>query len=203
MHGLDSPATDSFMLWIDAVGGYWVCLADMVTLGQPTSAESGHVGILADISARHAQIRRDSEGYTIEALRPLRVNGTLVSGMAYLTDGSTIQLAETVRLRFRRPHSLSATARLEFASFHRTQPACDAVLLMAESCVLGPQPHSHIVCRNWRHEVLLYRHRGQLYCRSDGQLSIDGAQLTQRGRLTFDSHVHGPGLSFSLEPLKH
>ncbi len=199
MHGLGAPANDSFMLWIDAVGGFWVCLADTVTLGQPTCAEPGHIAILADISTRHAQIRRDAEGYTIEALRPLRVNGTLVTAVAYLTDGSILQLGENVRLRFRRPHPLSGTARLEFASFHRSQPACDAVLLMAESCVLGPQRHSHVICRHWPHEVVLYRHRGQLYCRSTAALSIDGAQPSHRGPLSLNSHVQAEGLSFSLE----
>ena len=29
---------DKFMLWVDAVGGYWVCLADTVIVGQPISA---------------------------------------------------------------------------------------------------------------------------------------------------------------------
>jgi hypothetical protein len=201
MHRLDAPASDSFMLWIDAVGGFWVCLADAVTLGQPTCAAPSHVAILADISTRHAQIRRDAEGYTIEAFRPLRVNGTSVTAVACLTDGSTVQLGETVRLRFRRPHPLSATARLEFVSSHRTQPACDAVVLMAESCVLGPHSHSHVVCRDWSQQIILYRHQGLLYCRSAGGLVIDGSECGQRGRLAFNSHVQCKGVSFSLEPL--
>ena len=61
--------TDKFMLWIDAVGGYWVCLGDEITIGQPVSAGSVDVPILGDISPRHARIRRDGEGYVIEAIR--------------------------------------------------------------------------------------------------------------------------------------
>ena len=64
------PSLDPFMLWIDSVGGYWVCLADELIIGQPGRAD---IPILADISSRHARIRRDSEGYLIDALRDVRV----------------------------------------------------------------------------------------------------------------------------------
>ena len=30
MHNLDR-----FLLWVDAVGGYWICLGDEILLGQP------------------------------------------------------------------------------------------------------------------------------------------------------------------------
>ena len=63
----------------------------------------------------------------------------------------------------RRAHPLSLTARLDFLSRHRTQPPADAVLLLADSCVLGPKPHSHIVCRDWTREVILFRHEEKLY----------------------------------------
>ncbi|MHC4176980.1 MAG: FHA domain-containing protein, partial [Planctomycetota bacterium] len=63
---MDSPnahQAERFMLWVDAVGGFWVCLADEITLGQPVRAGLADVPILADISSRHARIRRDGEGY--------------------------------------------------------------------------------------------------------------------------------------------
>ena len=44
-------------------------------------------------------------------------------------------------------HVLSASARLEMVSRHRTQPHVDGILLMAESCVLGPKWQNHVVCR--------------------------------------------------------
>ena len=31
----DAKPADRFMLWVDAVGGYWVCLADELIVGQP------------------------------------------------------------------------------------------------------------------------------------------------------------------------
>ena len=194
--------TDSFMLWVDAVGGFLVCLSDAVVLGQPARYGSVDVPILGDLSSQHARIRRDGEGYLIEAIREARLDGRDVNRVGTLSDGTKIELGEGVRLRFRRPHALSATVRLDFTSHHRTQPSADAVLLMAESCILGPNPHSHIVCRDWPHEVILYRHDEQLYCRAPGPIEIDGVRHRDRGRITRNSRVEGDGFSLNLEEIE-
>lgn len=208
----DSSATqdDSFLLWIDSVGGYLVSLADEITLGQPAAfGGATHGGpdipILGDLAKRHARIRRDGEGYLIEAIQPVWVDNVAVKRVASLSDGNRIQLGSSVRLVFRRPHALSATARLEFDSNHRTQPSVDGLLLMADSCVLGPRPHSHVVCRDWPEEVVLYRHESDLYCRSAAPMEIDGVQTTRRkrgggrGRVTRTSRIVGERFALSLE----
>jgi len=192
---------DRFLLWIDAVGGFWVCLGDEILLGQPTSRSSVDVPILGDLSSRHARVRRDGEGYLIEAIREVWVDGLPVRPVAPLRDGSQIQLGQGVKLVFRRPHALSATARLDFISRHRTQPSADAILLMADSCVLGPKPQSHVVCRRWTDEVILYRHENDLYCRAASGLEIDGTRHDKRGPLTNHSHVVGERFSLCLEPI--
>lgn len=198
-HGQQAGA---LMLWIDAVGGYWVCLGDVVTLGQPLPCGTADVPILADLSSRHARIRRDGEGYVIEALREIHVDGRAVSDMSLLGQDSRIDLGHGVRLVFRRPHALSGTARLDYASHHRTQPSSDAVLLMSDSLILGPKPQSHVVCRHWPKEVILYRHDNALYCRAAGGLMIDGVPCRDRGPVRFDSRVEGEGFSFNLEVMR-
>ena len=190
-----------FMLWIDAVGGYWVCLGDVVSIGQGGACGGTDVAILADIARRHACIRRDGEGYVLEANRDAWVDGKAVETAAGLVDGSRIELGRGLKLAFRRPHALSATARFEFLSGHRTQPSADAVLLMAEACVLGPGAQCHVVCRDWPGEVILFQQNGELYCRTKGALVIDGTAYRDCGPLRFDSRVAGEGFSFSLETL--
>lgn len=197
----DVRHSDRFMLWIDAVGGYWVCLGDEITFGQPDRRGTVDVPILGDLSARHACIRRDGEGFLIQALRETKVDGRPVRDVGWLRDGSQIQLGETVRLLFRRPHALSGTVRFEFVSRHRTQPSTDAVLWMADSCILGPKRHSHVVCRNWTREVILYRDQQELYCRTSGVWEIDGVACQGRGRITENSRVQGDGFSFNLEAI--
>ncbi len=193
--------TDRFLLWVDAVGGYWVCLGDEVVLGQPIGSRRVDIPILGDISSRHARIWRDGEGYLIEAIRDVWVDGRAVQRVTSLADGNRIQLGQCVALVFRRPHALSATARLDFASRHRTQPSVDAILLMADSCVLGPKAYSHVVCRHWPTEVVLYRHEDQLYCRSGGPMEVDGLRREDRSPVTRTSRVSGDRFSFSLEPI--
>jgi hypothetical protein len=193
---------ERFMLWIDAVGGYWVCLGDKVTLGQPNAQGTADVPILGDLSSRHACILRDGEGYLIEAWREVRINGRLVQDIGWLGDGARLQLGGAVRLLFRRPHPLCATARLDFVSRHRTQPLTDSVLLLADACVLGPRPHSHVVCRDWTHEVILYRRGQELYCRSDGPFEIDGVACRGERQITKNSRIEGDGFSFNLEEIQ-
>ncbi len=195
------PAPARFLLWIDAVGGFLVCRGDEVVLGQPIPGSDVDVPILGDLSRRHAKIRRDGEGYLLEPDRKVALNGRQVQSATLLRDGDLLSLGDTVRLKFRRPHPLSATARLEFVSGHRTQPSADAILLMAESCVLGPRSTSHVVCRDWPDDVVLFRQGDGLACRSASGLSIDGVQYPQRGALGATSRILGEGFSFSLEPL--
>jgi hypothetical protein len=198
----DAKPADRFLLWVDAVGGYWVCLADELIVGQPGDRGGVDIPILADISSRHARIRRDGEGYVIDAFREVRVGGRLVNPTELLTDGSRIEIGPGVKLQIRRTHPLSLTARLDFLSRHRTQPPTDAVLLLADSCVLGPKPHSHVVCRDWTREVILFRHDEKLYCHATGRFEIDGVACKNRGQLRSNSRVSGEGFSFKLEPVE-
>ncbi len=162
------------LLWVDAVGGFLVCLDDAISIGQPSSGESIALPILADLSRRHAIIRRDAGTYILDPLQRTRVDGREINTSFVLRDNQLIQLGDNVRIRFSKPHSLSATARLTLESHHKTQPTADAVLLMADSCVLGPNRHCHVQCRDWQRDVIVYRQNNQVFCRADEPLSVDG-----------------------------
>ncbi|HVX14604.1 MAG TPA: hypothetical protein VHC22_25680 [Pirellulales bacterium] len=191
---------ERFLLWVDGVGGYLVCTRDEVTLGQPVPESAADIGILGDLSRRHAKIRRDGETYLIEPRRPVRLDGRTIDRATALADGAQLELGN-VRLVFRRPHPLSITARLDFVSPHRTQPAADAVLLMAESCVLGPSAQHHVACGDWSRELILYRQGDDLYCRRGGLFQIDGQKVADNGKLTLKSQVSGEDFSLSIEGL--
>ncbi len=199
---VSEPAAGSrFLLWIDGVGGYLVCMADEVVVGQATPGSSVAIPIQADLSRQHARISRQGDAYMIEPLHSTRVNGQVVRGKTLVSDGDMIEMAGTVRLRFRQPHALSASARLEFVSHHRTLPKADGILLMAESCVLGPKWQNHVVCREWQGDVVLYRRDGQLCCRAMDSIEIDGRLCDGRGQLASNSHVSGTDFSLCLEEI--
>lgn len=210
------------LLWVDGVGGYLVCLNDDILVGQAAPATTADLPILGDLSRRHAWIRRQGERYLVEpcplarpsgqarlpgqeslpSVTALRINGRLVTEPTLLYDGDELELGAGVKLRFAQPHVLSATARLDFVSRHRPQLRVDGVLLMAESCVLGPNLRNHVVCRDWKDDVVLYRHGGRLFCRAMDDIEIDGRLCEGRGELTGQSVVKGEDFSLALEGVR-
>ncbi len=218
----DQYRTDQMMLWIDGVGGYLICLADEIVLGQPNMTSHtmdedekvSKISLLADISSRHLRIRRESGGYLLLPHGPTKINGREIDLPTRLDDGAVITLSDTVRLRFTRPHALSSTALLTVVSDHRTDPAADGVVLMAESCVLGPKSHSHLRCPRWENEVILFRSsEGLLFRSSQVQMSegqtksnINPSGIQHNGlieeepvALSPNSRIEGQDFSLTIE----
>ena len=190
------------LLWIDAVGGFLVCLDDQIVLGQPSPGQPIALPFLADLSRRHAVIRRESGAYMLEPVQDVIVDGQKLTGPTVLADGQLIELGESVRLRFRKPHALSATARLDVESHHKTQPSADAVLLLADSCVMGPGTHCHVKCRNWEHDVVMYRQGDAFCCRSSMPLTVDGQERSGAIEIGPHERVEGADFSFSWEEVE-
>jgi hypothetical protein len=190
------------LLWIDAVGGFLVCMDDAVVLGQPAPGHPIALPILADLSRRHAVIRRDAGAYVLEPLQRTCVDGREITGPHVLTDNQLIELGDNVRIRFTRPHALSATARLVLESHHKTQPSVDGLLLMADSCVLGPNRHCHVRCRDWQRDIVVYRQNDRVFCRADEPLTIDGTPTHGENEIQSGVRVEGEEFSFTWEVLE-
>jgi len=201
---------DRQMLWVDAVGGYLMCFDNEVVLGQPVGNQALAIPILADVSRRHAVLRREAGAYVLQPLAKVYVDGLLVTGPTVLGDKHQIQLGGSaakdgkagqggVQIVFTRPHALSATARIEIVSGHRTAPSADAILLVADSCVLGPGNHSHIQCGRWKDDVILFRKSGDLHCRSTAPLAIDESPIEGQAEIRPGSRVEGEDFALSVE----
>jgi hypothetical protein len=190
-----------FLMWVDAVGGYLVVTDDTVVLGQPAPGSPIAVPIRADLSRRHAVLRRDGGSYVLDPLGPVKLDDQLLTGPTLLGTQHVIELGQGVKMEFCRPHALSATARLTPLSHHRTEPRVDAVILMADTCILGPQGHSHVRCRDWRHDLVLISRGEGLSCRSTTPVTIDGAAGQSAGALQATSRIEGDNLALGLEPL--
>jgi hypothetical protein len=189
-----------FLLWIDGVGGYLVCLGSRVTIGQATPDAYVDVPLFADVSRLHANLTRDPEGYLLEAVRNLQVNGKPVE-KALLQSGDRITLGACCQFQFRQPVPVSATARLDLVSGHRLRLAVDAVLLMADTLVLGPGPQAHIVMPELQQPVVLYRHKDGLGVRAAGNLTIDGERHQDRGLLGPNATVTVDEFSLAVEAI--
>jgi hypothetical protein len=190
-----------FLLWVDAVGGYLVCLSDRIVLGRAGADGTADVPVMGDLARHHATLVRGGGGYVIQAHHASFVNGKPVASEAVLRDGDVIRLGSTVELEFRQPSPVSATARLGILSRHRLPLTVDGVLLMAETCIVGDSPQAHIPAASIQDPVVLYRQAGAIWCRASGAFEVDGLTRASRAPLTPRSSVLGDGFSFGLEPL--
>jgi hypothetical protein len=198
---LESGPSGRFLLWVDAVGGYLVCMDDQIILGRAGADSNADVPVMGDLSRHHATLVRDGDGYVVRASQPTFVNGQAVESVAPVHDGDVIRLGSTVELEFRQPSPVSATARLAIVSRHRHPLAVDGVLLMAETCIIGSSPQAHIPAPGLDDPIVLYRQGAALWCRASGGFEVDGRACAARAPLTLQSSVLGDGFSFSLEPL--
>lgn len=194
------PPRQRFLLWIDGVGGYLVCLDNRVTLGQATTDTYVDIPLFADVSRNHATITRDSEGYVVEAARALRVNGQ-ATAKALLCNTDRITLGSACQIQFRQPVPVSASARLDLVSGHRLQLAVDGVLLMADTLVLGPGTHVHVAIPDLKDQIVLFRTKDGLGIRHAGEFQVDGRRCRDRATLGAACAVVGEDFSLSVEPV--
>jgi hypothetical protein len=196
-----APRPTRLMLWVDGVGSYLVLLSGQVTIGPASLAASVDLPIQADLSRRHARIVRRQEAYWLEPLRGrVEHGGVMLAEPFPLADGQELLLGGRVRLRFRQPHPLSCTARLELISGHRTVPLADGVILLAHTCILGPDGRSHVVCRDSDQPLFLtHEPGGILKCHSQERFEVDGRPWEAHTPLHLPARVTCGAISFFLE----
>jgi hypothetical protein len=194
-------APKRFLLWVDGVGGYLVCLSNRVTFGQATADGPVDVPLFADVSRTHAEVTRDGEGYVIESGRGIRVNGADTK-RAVLTAGDRITLGSSCQFVLHKPVEVSSSLRLELTSGHRLPVAVDGVLLMANELMLGSGPAAHIEIRGLESPVLIYRSKDGLGVRVPGRpFTIDDRPCDERAALPLPAVVSCDAFTFAVEPV--
>jgi hypothetical protein len=196
-----APLPKRFLLWVDGVGGYLVCLSNRVTFGQATGEAPVDVPLFADVSRLHAELTRDGEGYVIESGKGVLVNGK-AANRSVLAAGDRVTLGATCQFLFHKPVSVSSTARLELTSGHRLPVAVDGVLLMGNEVMLGAGPESHVVLKGVPVPVLIYRSKDGLGVRvPDGRFRIDDRVCHDRAALPLPAVVSADTFTFAVEPV--
>lgn len=189
-----------FLLWVDGVGGYLICLAPRVTVGQATPDGYVDIPLFADVSRLHAALTRESEGYLLEGMRPVQVNGQAVT-QALLRPNDRITLGTSCQFQFRQPAPVSTSARLDLVSGHRLALAVDGVILMADTLLIGPGNQVHVSVPDLKQSLVLYRQKDGLGVRCPGAFTVDGQRVQDRAILRPNSTVSGEDFAFALEPL--
>ncbi|REJ94216.1 MAG: hypothetical protein DWQ34_09055 [Planctomycetota bacterium] len=191
------------LFWIDGVGCWLVSLGESLSIGGPapsgSTGEAADLRLLADLSRRHATLTRSGESFVLTADAPASVNANRVNGPVVLKDGDLIELGSGVELTFRQPSALSASARLEFTSGHRPARRIDGVILMDQTCLLGPEEDCHIVCPHWEQKVIVFRRDGKIYCKSNAELFVNGGPVESAAPIRDGSVISGAELRFRAE----
>jgi hypothetical protein len=187
-----------YLLWIDGVGGFLVCMGHRITLGQATPDAYVDVPLYADVSRHHATLTRDGEGYLLEAVRPVQVNGKAID-RALLRANDRMTLGTSCQLQFRQPVAVSTSGKLDIVSGHRLPLALDAVLLMADTLILGPGTQSHVMLPDLKQPVIFYRHKAGLGVRHAGNLVLDGRKVQERAILGPAATITGDDFALAIE----
>ena len=187
---------DRLHWWIDSVGGFLVLTNSVIRIGQAGSADCD-LPILGDISSFHAEFRRGESGIILAPHAETTVNGKTASGYL-LKDGDRIRM-RSVEMVFRQPIAWSTTARLDLTSGHRLPLSLDGVLLLGETCVLGPGRDAHVRTA-WKRSIHVNWYRQSYWIRCGDPITIDGRQVEGYGPLLPTSEVRGEWGSFQWEP---
>jgi hypothetical protein len=190
-----------FALWIDGVGGYLVCLSHRVTLGQALTENPVDIALIADVSRHHATIQRDPEGYFLEAVRKVQMNGKKID-KALLRSTDRITLGNSCQLQFWQPVPVSTSARLDIVSGHRFAEPVQAAILMADTLVIGPSTQSHIQVPDMTQPLILFRTKSGLAARWPGEMQIAGKTVRDRGPLEPGTTLATDQISLALERLR-
>ncbi|MFI4875967.1 MAG: FHA domain-containing protein [Blastopirellula sp. JB062] len=186
-------------LWVDGVGGFLLLTSPDVLIGQATPQSGVDIPILGDVSRRHAWIRRRGSEYVVDPLGEVRRRGRRIEQASVLEDGDLLQLGRSLVLSFQKRHPLSASAVLRIESSQRTEPSSDGILLMAETCILGPRRCNHVVCGGWKKDVVLYKQGESLHVRSPGTFLVNGDMVRNKSPLSAECSVQGEEFSFYME----
>lgn len=204
--------TDRYVAWIDGVGAWLILTGSSISLGRvngnvspliktSSTEPEADIALVANLSRSHASIQRIDENYVLSPKSSVQIQSRRISDDTLLPDSCEITLGDSVRLSFSIPTPLSATAKMTFASEHRPRTSVDGVILMAETCLLGPSASDHILCRNWSESVVLVQTPSGLVAKSKQELQIGGCKTGASDVVSGGEVVSGDDFRFRLEPL--
>ncbi len=204
--------TDRYVAWIDGVGAWLILTGSSISLGRvngnvsplvkaSSTEQEADVALVANLSRDHASIQRVDENYVLKPKSSVQIQGRPISHDTVLPDRCEMTLGDSVRLSFSIPTPLSATAKVTFESEHRPRTSVDGVILMAETCLLGPSASDHILCRNWSESVVLVQTPSGIVVKSKQDLQIGGRKAGATDVVSNGQVVSGDDFRFRLEPL--
>lgn len=179
-------------LWIDEVGCWLLWFAPTLTLGNSWPGGAYRLRWLAELRTEHALCHARNGADWVQPRGPVMQNGKPITAEQCLRSGDELLCGTDLRLRYRIPTPLSATAVLTCESGHRTADGLDGVVFVRQTCLIGPGEQNHIAARGWNDPVLLFEQQGELWCRTHPQAAaqpvVPGEVLSgENARMRFET----------------
>ena len=197
--GVSKRAMKCFMLWIDGVGGYLICREPEVLVGRALPASQVDIPLQGEIDRRHLKIRRLDNTYLLEPLGKVQIDGKPLQSPLVLGHRQRLLLHGGVEIQFLQPNPIGNSAKLEIVSRHRTEPWADAIVLLGDALVLGPDRNHILCCPQWSQDRMIFRRNGKIYFRSAGVFDVNGKMQTGDIELTDKTHLSGDDFSVTCE----
>jgi len=194
----DTSWPDSFHWWIDSVGSYLVFTKPRIRIGQAGSKEND-VAILGDLSSHHADLVVSASGILLVPQAPTTVNGK--PGDSFLLRDKDHIRMRGVELVYHRPSPWGMTSRLEIVSRHRLPMSMDGIILLGETCTIGPRPEA-VIQTEWESAIYLNWYQGRYWVRGPEDLRVDGKATDGCAPLEPNSQIRGNWGSFRWEPIQ-
>lgn len=191
-----------FLLWIDSVGGYFVCPSEKNFIGAAVPHSHVEIPLTGDLSRRHARIDRVGDSHMLTPFGDAKIDGKDIKTQTELASGQTVQLDSGVHLKYFKPNPTNHGARLDYCSRHRTQPWSDGIILCSGSILIGRDLANHIVCPLWNNDVAIFWRKNKWHCRLPGRFTVDGKPFDDEAEIKLNSRIVGSDFSMSLEAIK-
>lgn len=212
---LQAPVTAArWLLWIDGAGTFLVLTASEVSIGRLASSatplvsskapiDEAQIALMGNLSRQHATLRRTGDDYILEAHSATTINGRAVDREVLLPTTCELAFNNSVRIGVSQPSPLSASARVDVLSGHRSRLTLNGIVLLAETCLMGPGPENHIRCPQWSSSLVLVRRNEGLAVKSREPLFVDGQPALGLAVIQPGATVVGPSQRFRVELLEN
>ncbi len=186
------------VLWVDGVGTYLILPRSRISLGRTGSSARPDIALPSELEGFHAEVSRLEDDYFIApAQGEVQVNGRTVD-RHLLSHGDAIDLGNRCRIKFLLPTPMSSSAVLNLRRGLRVQGGAKDVILFDENIVLGPGERSHVRTRSGGKPIVLMARDGQLTCRAEEPIEVDGVVRGQEVPVTEGSQLRVGELSFTV-----
>jgi len=169
--------TRPLLVLVDGGPSFLLAQPERVRIGRGGSRYPVEVPLPGDVLGHHADILRRGEEYFVAAFGPLTVNQR-PARQERLRDGDRIEFGGPVRLTFARPSPMSASAVLRLSHRCRLPQDVSEVVLLCDTCLIGPDPTCHVRTGDGSGRVVLFERHGTLF----GRLAVGPEQAGASAR---------------------